>query len=106
MGHALPVGVQFVEVPCGGTVAGGHILAGFEAGAAGVMLCTCHTGNCQSETGNQVARKRADSVRHLLTAAGLEQDRVRITSVAANMGNEFAFVINEFVNQIRVFNGA
>lgn len=104
MGHTLPDGVQFIEVPCGGTIAARHLLAAFEAGADGVMLCTCHTDNCQSEIGNQVARKRADSVRDLLTAAGLEGDRLRIATLAANMGNEFFFIIKAFVDQIGTLN--
>ena len=28
----------------------------FDAGADGVMLCTCHSDNCQSEIGNRIAR--------------------------------------------------
>ena len=100
-GNALPGGVQIVEAPCGGTISGSHLLAAFEAGADGVMLCTCHTDNCQSEIGNRVARRRAESARDLLTAAGVERDRLTITSVAANMGSEFHFLIKAFVDQIR-----
>jgi coenzyme F420-reducing hydrogenase delta subunit/NAD-dependent dihydropyrimidine dehydrogenase PreA subunit len=100
-GHVLPEGVQVVEVPCGGTVSSRHLLAAFDAGADGVMLCTCHTDNCRSEIGNLVARKRADSVRHLLTEAGVNGSRLDIVSVAANMGNEFNWMINAFRDRIK-----
>jgi coenzyme F420-reducing hydrogenase delta subunit len=103
-GHALPGGVQFIEVPCGGTISSRHLLAAFDAGADGVMLCTCHTDNCQSEIGNQVARRRADSARNLLKGAGVESDRLEIASVAANMGNEFIFMIDAFVDRINAIN--
>ncbi|MEE4113824.1 MAG: hydrogenase iron-sulfur subunit [Desulfobacteraceae bacterium] len=103
-GHVLPMGVQFVEVPCGGTISSHHLLTAFDAGADGVMLCICHTGNCRSEIGNQVARKRADSVRILLKEAGVDDSRLNIASVAANMGNEFIFMINAFADRIKARN--
>ena len=103
---SLPAGVQFIEVPCGGTIASRHLLAAFETSADGVMLLTCHTGNCQAEIGNQVARKRADGVRDLLTAAGLESDRLHIATLAANMGHELTFMIEAFVDQIDALNGS
>jgi len=106
VGHVLPRGVQFVEVPCGGTISSRHLLAAFDAGADGVMLCTCHTDNCRSEIGNQVARKRAESVRDLLKEAGVDDSRLNITSVAANMGNEFTFMINAFADRIKALSAS
>jgi len=105
-GHILPQGVTFIEAPCGGTISSRHLLAAFDAGADGVMLCTCHTDNCRSEIGNQVARKRADSVRNLLEEAGVDGSRLNIASVAANMGNDFTFMINAFVDRIKALNGS
>lgn len=99
-GYRLPEGVQFIEVPCGGAIAGRHLLRAFEVGADGVMLCTCHTGNCQSEIGNVVARKRAESTAGLLSAAGITAQRLRVVTVAANMGNEFAYQVETFMNDI------
>jgi F420-non-reducing hydrogenase iron-sulfur subunit len=93
-----------IEVPCAGAVAGSDLLNAFEAGAEGVMLCTCHTGNCQSEVGNQVARKRAGSTRKLLQAGGMQAEKLRVTSVAANMGLEFAYQMNAFAEDIKQLN--
>ena len=99
-GQQLPEGVHFIQVPCGGTVAGRHLLDALASGADGVMLCTCHTDNCQSEVGNQIARKRAAAVSELLTAAGVDAQRVRISSVAANMGTELADMIDAFAAEM------
>ncbi len=104
-GQPLPAGVRFVEVPCGGTIADRHLLAVFESGADGVMLFTCHSDNCQSEIGNRLARRRGAVVRDLLTAAGLDGDRLQIVSIAANMGTEFANRIEAFVREIDSLNG-
>lgn len=100
MGHLLPVGVQFVEVPCGGSIAGRDLLTAFESGADGVMLCPCHTDNCQSQIGSRVARKRAVSVQDLLASAGLDNQRLRVLPVAANMGAELASMIEAFSAEI------
>jgi heterodisulfide reductase subunit A len=104
-GHRHPKGVKFVELPCAGSISSHHLLGAFDAGADGVMLCTCHTDNCQSEVGNQVARKRAEAARELLQAAGVEAERLTIASVAANMGNELTFMIDAFVDRIKALNG-
>ena len=81
-------------------MAGHHLLDAFESGADGVMLCTCHTDNCQAEVGNQVARKRAAAVIELLATAGVDARRVRISSVAANMGTELAGMIGAFAAEM------
>lgn len=99
-GRVLPKGVRFVEVPCGGTISHRHLLAAFEAGADGVMVCTCHTDNCKSTQGNILAGKRSDSALQVLELAGMEKERLKVTSVAANMGNEFSFMVADFVHRI------
>lgn len=101
MGYVLPPGVRFIEVPCSGSISSRHLLAAFDAGADGVMLCTCHTDNCKSDMGNRLACKRADSARILLNSAGIENDRLEVSSMAANMANEFYLRVKEFVERIR-----
>lgn len=96
MGRVLPVGVQFVEVPCGGSIASRDLLTAFESGADGVMLCPCHNDNCQSQIGSRVAHKRAVSVKVLLASAGLDDQRLRVAPVSANMGAELASMIEAF----------
>jgi coenzyme F420-reducing hydrogenase delta subunit/Pyruvate/2-oxoacid:ferredoxin oxidoreductase delta subunit len=99
-GAPLPEGVGFIEVPCGGTVSSRNLLDAFESGADGVMLCTCHGDNCQSEIGNRIARKRADGVVQLLAAAGVQTQRLCVASVAANMGVELADMIGAFAEAV------
>ncbi|HSO20466.1 MAG TPA: hydrogenase iron-sulfur subunit [Desulfosarcina sp.] len=105
MGQALPPGVRFVEVPCGGSIASRHLLTAFENGAEGVMLCICHKDNCRSQTGNRILAKRAASVQDLLNAAGVESQRLRMAFVAANMGNEMAGLIDAFAGEIDALAG-
>ena len=101
MGYSMPSGVHFIEVPCGGTISTRNLMATFDAGIDGVMLCTCHADNCRSDRGNQVARKRAELAANLLQSAGIESERLYVTSVAANMGNEFFMMVNEWLDRLK-----
>ncbi|MGD9224226.1 MAG: hydrogenase iron-sulfur subunit [Desulfobacteraceae bacterium] len=101
MGYSMPPGVHFVEVPCGGTISTRNLMAAFEDGIDAVMLCTCHTDNCRSDKGNLLARKRAQCAADLLQCAGIESERLYVASVAANMGNEFYVMVNQWRDRIK-----
>ncbi len=101
MGHTLPEGMLFIDSICGGSISTYHLLSAFDAGADGVMLLTCHTDNCHSEKGNQHARKRADTVLQTLKMAGVETERLELSTLASNMGSEFARIIQKFENRIK-----
>ena len=100
MGRTLPGGLQIVEVSCGGSVSLNHILKALQSHADGVMVLTCHDGNCHSERGNIHARQRVDQIKQLLSPMGLETGRLASISLAANTGVEFARALSEFEKQL------
>jgi quinone-modifying oxidoreductase subunit QmoB len=100
LGHSLPDGLRLIEVPCGGSVSLRHLLEALQTHADGVMVLTCHDGNCHSERGNIHARQRADEMRRRLTAMGMEAGRLVHKSLAANMGIEFAQALIAFEQQL------
>ena len=100
LGYSLPPGLQVVEVPCGGSVSLGHILAALNGNADGVMVLTCHEGNCHSEFGNIYARQRVDRAKALCAAIGMESGRLVHRTLASNMGIEFAQAVAEFEKQL------
>jgi coenzyme F420-reducing hydrogenase delta subunit/Pyruvate/2-oxoacid:ferredoxin oxidoreductase delta subunit len=99
-GHHLPPGLQIIELPCAGSVSYDHIFAAFKKGADGIIVITCHEGNCHSEKGNIFARQRADMVFEFLTQIGFEKERLIIKSLAANMAMEFSEFTSGFEKQI------
>ena len=101
MGLPLPKGLQVVEVPCAGSISVEHLLSAFQGGADGVLLLTCHAGNCHSERGNALAEQRAALLIDLLPHLGFEADRLAVDTLAANMGVEFAEIVNGFEQTIR-----
>ena len=100
LGQTLPGGLQIVEVSCGGSVSLSHILKALQSHADGVMVLTCHDGNCHSERGNIHARQRVDQIKQLLSPMGLETGRLTRISLAANTGVEFAQALSEFEKQL------
>jgi coenzyme F420-reducing hydrogenase delta subunit/Pyruvate/2-oxoacid:ferredoxin oxidoreductase delta subunit len=101
LGHRLPAGLRFVEGVCGGTFSVHHLLSAIEAGMDGVLVLTCHEGNCHSEHGTLAARQRVLEATRLLTWAGIGSERLQFTTLAANMGSEFARVVNGFEETIK-----
>jgi quinone-modifying oxidoreductase, subunit QmoB len=97
---SLPEGLKIVEVPCAGGISMGHILRTFMKGADGVILLTCHPGNCHSEVGNQYAKTRAENVKARLSVMGFEKERLHLETIAANMGTEFGRIVTAFQKQL------
>ena len=100
MGYSLPPGLKVVEVPCAGSLSRDHIFSAFQKGADGVLVLTCHKGNCHSEHGNTYAHRRVDQISDLLPQLGFEPERLAYRTLASTMGMEFSEMVNAFENTI------
>ena len=100
VGHRLPQGLRVVEVPCSGAVSYDHIFAALENNADGVMVLTCHKGNCHSEHGNIYAGQTVEQIQEKLSRIGFEKERILIQTLASNMGTEFARIADRFEETI------
>jgi quinone-modifying oxidoreductase, subunit QmoB len=100
MGYDLPSGLKIVEVPCAGSISREHLFTAFSKGADGLLVLTCHKGNCHSEYGNIYAHQRVDQVSENLSQIGFETERLAYKTLASNMGTEFAEMVNAFENRL------
>ncbi|MBT8371024.1 MAG: hydrogenase iron-sulfur subunit [Deltaproteobacteria bacterium] len=100
MGYDLPSGLKIVEVPCAGAVSRDHLFTAFSKGADGVLVLTCHKGNCHSEYGNVYAHQRVDQLSDMLPQLGFESGRLAYKTLASNMGTEFAEIVNAFEHAV------
>jgi len=100
MGRQLPAKLKVIEVPCAGSISREFILEAFSRGADGVMVLTCHTGNCHSERGNRHAQARAAEIQALLPLVGIEKERLVTATFASTMGAEFARFVGDFADSI------
>jgi len=80
----LPTDILLVDVPCAGLVSDQIVLDALEQGARGVLVLGCHHDNCRSLWGSDLSRKRVDRVREAIEAVGVQRERVRFYTVAAN----------------------
>ncbi len=100
MGQCLPNNLRVIEVPCAGGVSYEHIFTAFQNRADGVLLLTCHEGNCHSERGNIYVKGEVKQITDILSQMGFEKERLALKSLASNMGMEFAEIVNSFEKKI------
>jgi len=100
MGHNLPLGLRVVEVPCSGALSYDHIFGALGNNADGVMVLTCHKGNCHSGQGNIYADQTVAQIREMFSRIGFEKERLLIQTLASNMGAEFARIAGRFEETI------
>lgn len=101
LGLEVPAGHVFVPLECAGLVSIQALMDAFLAGAGGVMVMACHPGNCRSEKGDEFARRRVEEAGKLMAEAGMEAERLRFHTLAANSGADFARSIRGFHRFIR-----
>ncbi len=99
-GFKLPERLSVVEVPCSGSISQEYILSAFQKKADGVLIFTCHKGNCHSERGNILALQRAVQFKVILKRVGIDPARLLLKTIAANMASEFADTVSSFEKQI------
>jgi coenzyme F420-reducing hydrogenase delta subunit/Pyruvate/2-oxoacid:ferredoxin oxidoreductase delta subunit len=99
-GHRLPAGLVVVEGICGGSFSVRHLLSALEAGADGILVLTCHPGNCHSEQGPRNAQQRVAAAVQALALADISAERLQFDTLAANMGAVFASRLQQFAQKI------
>ncbi len=99
-GQKTPVNMKVVTVPCAGAVSSVHIWEAFRQGAAGILVLSCHDGNCHSETGNRHARRRVAHAADRLAVIGRGKERVAMRTLAANMETEWGQITRDFARKL------
>ena len=90
--------VRWVTLPCAGALSREHLWSAYAQGATGVMVLTCHLGNCHSEAGNQLAHQRVDRFQAIMAEMGIDPQRLGLLTLAANMGADFAAKVGDFAD--------
>ncbi len=96
-----PPNMKIIRVMCSGRVDPSFILKAFSRGVDGVFVGGCHPGDCHYMKGNLVARRKISAVRDLLSAMGIDNDRLRLEWVSASEGARFAQVVADFTKTIK-----
>ncbi len=75
-GGVPPAGTRVVRVPCAGKVDPAFILEALGQGFDGVLLLSCFEDACYSLTGNVWAGMRLEHLRHVVSEAGFQPERI------------------------------
>ena len=95
-----PSEVRVIHVPCTGKVEPEHILSAFEKGADGVLIAGCLEGGCHFLEGNLRAKRRANYLKTMLDAIGLNGERLLMVNLSAAMAPTFVQRVNEIVETV------
>ena len=96
-----PSNLRVVKVLCSGRVDPQFILQAFKEGADGVMILGCHPGDCHYKEGNIQALKRFTMMKTVLSAFGIEEDRVKLDWISAGEQDKFVQVVTDMTEHIR-----
>ncbi len=70
--------LRLFPIPCGGRLESIHLLRALEDFADAAYVITCPEGACRYFEGNRRAKKRVDWAKSIITAIGLEAERLGI----------------------------
>ena len=93
--------VRVIRVMCSGRVDPQFILSAFREGADGVLIGGCHPGDCHYQEGNYKAMRRILVLKKLLSAFGIEEERLRLEWISASEGHKVQEAINSMTEAIR-----
>lgn len=97
----LPVGFEFIQVPCAGKIDPDYILHALQEGADGVLIMACPIEGCQSFEGNKSALERFHFLKEVLKETGLEPDRLQFQTIAPGMGAQFLKICYQIEDHLR-----
>ena len=91
-----PLDLIVTPIPCGCRADDTSILKALALGADGILIGTCHPGNCRTDRGTEAVRSRVEHARRVLKDLGRRPDRIGTISLAPNMGADFTRAIVGF----------
>ncbi len=95
-----PEKVELIKLPCSGKIDVLYFMKALEK-TDGAIILACQKENCKFLRGNVRAAQRVKQTHNLLKEIGIEEDRVGIFYLAANMGHKFAEIVENFYDKIR-----
>ncbi len=96
-----PPNIRIIRVPCSGRINPLYVVKALQGGAAGVLVCGCHPGDCHYVSGNLFARRKFVLLKNFLEHVGIEPERVQFSWVSASEGMRFAALVEKIVQDIR-----
>lgn len=103
---SYPSNTRIILVPCSGRIDIKFVLRAFAQGADGVIVSSCHPGDCHYREGNYRARRRWIILLDLMETLGLDRRRLKVAYVSAAEGHKWAQLVKDFTDDITKLNRA
>ncbi len=94
--------IQIIRVMCSGRVEPTFVLKAFREGADGVLICGCHPGDCHYHEGNYKCLRRYHLLKKYIEQMGIDPGRLRLEWISASEGKQFAQLVNEMTETVRM----
>lgn len=95
-----PETAELIKLPCSGKIDVLFFMKALEK-VDGTIVLACQKENCKFLKGNVRAAQRVNQTQNLLKEVGIEEARVGIFYLAANMGHKFVEIVQDFYDKIR-----
>ncbi len=95
-----PTNVRIIHVMCTAMLNPSLVFESFFYGADGVLIAGCYPQDCHYQEGFKKATTRYESIKQMLAETGINENRVKITSISAGEGEKFAQIITEFKEEL------
>lgn len=92
--------IRLFPLPCSGRIEPVHLLRALEEVADAAYLITCPEGTCRYFEGNRRAKKRVERTREILSAIGLEPERVGIVIGSVEAPKTLTEIAREIYDQV------
>ena len=96
-----PDNARIIRVMCSGRVTPTFILKALACGADGVLIGSCHPGDCHYVSGNYKTARRVESMKRLLEQLGIEPERLRMEAVPAGDGAALTRAVSDFTDKLK-----
>jgi coenzyme F420-reducing hydrogenase delta subunit/Pyruvate/2-oxoacid:ferredoxin oxidoreductase delta subunit len=97
----LPIGFDFIQIPCAGKLDPDYVLHALREGADAVLILACPIEACKSFEGNRKARERIQFLQDQVRDLGLEPERILFETVAPGMVAQLTGLLGEAEIRIR-----
>ncbi|MFX1355097.1 MAG: hydrogenase iron-sulfur subunit, partial [Promethearchaeota archaeon] len=95
-----PSNVRIIRVMCTAMLDPALVFESFFLGADGVLIAGCYEQDCHYDTGFIKTKTRYSSIKEMLGETGINEKRVKISSISAGEGEKFAKVIRDFKEEL------
>ena len=95
-GPSYSPNVMPLRIQCGGCIDTQYILSALQAGFDGVILCICEDCKCHYVVGNTDMERRLSLFREVLRSRNIDDERLRITHLAPDNGDQYVEELGSF----------